>query len=193
MWVHVEAERPLAGRNLESPQNGQVYLHLPTITAVISIDKGHPLRWQLFGHRRRQGSRSGNPPPAYYDPADLTCRIAACCKDRVVQALKSAPAAGFSARDFSSTWTTSKPQRHQWPRCRRTTRCWWKSPSALRAAVREGDTVSRQGGDEFVVLLENLSRDPGEAAVIAQRPGETLYRGDPAPSGSSRPGLSDAN
>lgn len=44
----------------------------------------------------------------------------------------------------------------------------------LRAAVREGDTVARQGGDEFMVLMENLSDAVDEAAALAKQLGAKL-------------------
>jgi diguanylate cyclase (GGDEF)-like protein len=38
----------------------------------------------------------------------------------------------------------------------------------LRGCLREGDSVARNGGDEFTVVLPMLN-DPGDAAVIAQK------------------------
>lgn len=44
----------------------------------------------------------------------------------------------------------------------------------LRSAVRESDTVARMGGDEFVVLMEDLGSEPSKASWHATVVGEKL-------------------
>jgi diguanylate cyclase (GGDEF)-like protein len=44
----------------------------------------------------------------------------------------------------------------------------------LKSCVRDGDTVSRLGGDEFIVMLEDLSEYPIEAAEQAECVGEKI-------------------
>jgi len=45
----------------------------------------------------------------------------------------------------------------------------------LQEAVRENDTVARQGGDEFMVLMEELGETANEAALLAEQLGNKLH------------------
>lgn len=46
----------------------------------------------------------------------------------------------------------------------------------LRGTLREGDTLARQGGDEFVVLLEDLGAEIAGATALSKRMGDKLFQ-----------------
>lgn len=46
--------------------------------------------------------------------------------------------------------------------------------SRLRTCIREGDTAARQGGDEFIVMLEDLGSDVHSASVQAEAVAEKI-------------------
>ncbi len=46
----------------------------------------------------------------------------------------------------------------------------------LKACLRDGDTVARIGGDEFIVMLEDLGESPLQAATQAAMVGEKILR-----------------
>ena len=51
----------------------------------------------------------------------------------------------------------------------------------LRSCVHEDDTVARQGGDEFVVVLEDLGDNPEEAAARSEETGQKILSALRAP------------
>jgi diguanylate cyclase (GGDEF)-like protein/PAS domain S-box-containing protein len=53
----------------------------------------------------------------------------------------------------------------------------------LRAAIRDSDTAGRMGGDEFTVLLDNITR-PEDAAAVADKIRSSLTEPIAIPSGS---------
>lgn len=59
----------------------------------------------------------------------------------------------------------------------------------LRAAVRESDTLSRQGGDEFIVLLPMVAR-PAQAATVARKLTAACASAFVLPHGEAHVGLS---
>ena len=82
------------------------------------------------------------------------------------------PAAGARQRSAAATWwrccsstSTASSASTTTSATTSATRCCAWSRERLQASVRAGDTVARWGGDEFIVLMDNL-RDHG-AAVVA--------------------------
>jgi diguanylate cyclase (GGDEF)-like protein/PAS domain S-box-containing protein len=173
MWKDIDSKGSWQGEIWNRRKSGDIYPALVTITAVKSNDGTvtHYVGTNIdITERKEAEARIEN--LAFYDPlTGLPNRR--LLLDRLQQALSSSDRSGrigalmfidldefkvindTLGHDFGDQLLKSVAER-------------------LSDCVREGDTVARLSGDEFVVILENLSESEHESATDAKRIGEKI-------------------
>jgi diguanylate cyclase (GGDEF)-like protein/PAS domain S-box-containing protein len=174
MWAELKEKGCWTGEIWNRRKNGQVYAELLTITAIYSPDQ-HITHFvgSFTDITENKEAAAEIHRLAYYDHLTklpnrrllqerLKQAIAATARSKIYGALFFIDLDRFKAlndtrgHDVGDLLLVDVAQR-------------------LREAVRENDTVARQGGDEFVVLLEELGATATEAAVLAEQLGNKLH------------------
>jgi diguanylate cyclase (GGDEF)-like protein/PAS domain S-box-containing protein len=173
MWECINRTGSWHGEIWDKRKNGEIYPKWVTITAV--KDKEGTVTHYVGLHAdisERKASEEEIKRLAYYDPlTSLPNRR--LLLDRLQQALAtSARSEKYGALlfiDLDNFKALNDHLGHDMGDI-----LLQQAAQRLSACVREGDTVSRQGGDEFVIMLEELSEDTEEAATKAKNIGEKI-------------------
>ena len=124
--------------------------------------------------QRAQGLRAPAGPPGHPRPAHRPAQPRAAASTASTARSPGPGATTGGWRCSSSTSTTSRSSTTAsataWA-----TACWSPSASASPLALRPGDTVARFGGDEFVVLCEDVV-DQSDAVAVAERVDRAVER-----------------
>ncbi len=130
----------------------------------------HPHR-----HQRTQGLRGADLAAGQLRQPDRPAEPAHAARPARAAHPQDRTAPGCSSRCCSSTSIISSrsttASATTWA-----TSCWSQAAQRIRACVREVDTVGRLGGDEFTVILSEMS-DPERAETIAQKIVQSLSEG----------------
>jgi diguanylate cyclase (GGDEF)-like protein/PAS domain S-box-containing protein len=148
-------------------KNGKIYAEMLNITAIISPERGITHYVGSYSDiTLNKEAEAEIHRLAYYDPlTKLSNRR--LLQDRIGQALAATGRSGFFGAifliDLDHFKELNDTRGHDVG-----DQLLVEVAQRLRSKVREVDTVARQGGDEFVVLMEDLSKDE-DAAVIQAR------------------------
>jgi diguanylate cyclase (GGDEF)-like protein/PAS domain S-box-containing protein len=175
MWESLQEKGRWQGEIWNKRKNAQIYAEMLTITAILTPDRGVIYYVGSFTDITDDKEAEAEIHRlAYYDP--LT-RIPnrRLLHDRLHQALAATSRSGLYGAIFSIDVDNFKALND--------TRghgvgdlLLIEVAQRLRGMLREGDTVARQGGDEFVVLLEDLGAEIAEATALSKRMGDKLFQ-----------------
>ena len=173
MWSTLKTQGRWQGEVWNRRKNGEIYAELLTITAVKSEGLGATHYVGNFSDiTEDKESEAAIHRLAYYDAlTGLPNRR--LLQDRITQAIASSDRSGAYGAvlfvDVDHFKTLNDTRGHNMGDLLLV-----DVAQRLRSSVRQSDTVGRQGGDEFVILLDNLSSDMTEAATMSQQLGEKL-------------------
>jgi len=173
LWETLIRDKYWQGEIWNRRKDGEIYLEWLTITAVIDENEEVTHYVGVFSDitRHREADEKIYR-LAFYDPLTLLPNRR-LLRDRLQQAL------GFSARhkshgailfiDLDNFKILNDTRGHDVGDLLLV-----EVAKCLQNCVRSDDTVVRQGGDEFVVLLEDLNEDVQQAAAAARDVGEKI-------------------
>jgi diguanylate cyclase (GGDEF)-like protein/PAS domain S-box-containing protein len=175
MWGSLQEKGHWQGEIWNKSKNAQIYAEMLTITAIRTPDRGVIYYVGSFSDiTDNKEAEAEIHRLAYYDPLTRLPNRR-LLHDRLHQALAASARSGLYGAIFFIDVDNFKALND--------TRghgvgdlLLIEVAQRLRGTLREGDTVARQGGDEFVVLLEDLGAEIAGATALSKRMGDKLFQ-----------------